>query len=119
MSKRVPEAHALPTNGFSSRSGTVRTPEVDAARARDAYGASLRLSIRAKGLIDGRLALRASWSGMEDYPRALIELEEHFATDEACRDYLIRLRWPEGFLCPGCGHGRTWSVRRVWFECAR
>lgn len=26
-----------------------------------------------------------------------------FGTDEACRLYLERLRWPEGFVCPRCG----------------
>lgn len=56
---------------------------------------------------------------MEDtYPRNLLELEERFATDEACRAYLSHLRWPEGFRCPRCGHGRAWSVRQVRLECA-
>lgn len=54
----------------------------------------------------------------DDYPRDLLELEERFATDDACRDYLVRLRWPEGFRCPRCGHGHAWSVRRVRLECA-
>ena len=35
---------------------------------------------------------------MEDYPRNVIELEKQFATDEACKDYLFRLRWPNGFV---------------------
>jgi len=26
-----------------------------------------------------------------------------FSTEKSCRDYLIRLRWPEGFRCPRCG----------------
>ena len=56
---------------------------------------------------------------MEDYPRDLLEFEARFASEEACRDYLSALRWPEGFRCPGCGHERAWPVRKVWFECAR
>ena len=28
----------------------------------------------------------------EDYPRTLLEFEERFGTEEACRDYLFRLR---------------------------
>ena len=56
---------------------------------------------------------------MEDYPRDLLEFEVRFASEEACRDYLSALRWPEGFRCPGCGHERAWPVRKVWFECAR
>lgn len=55
---------------------------------------------------------------MEDYPKALAELEARFATDEACRDYLFRLRWPDGFRCPRCGHGKAWPVGRVLFQCA-
>ena len=56
---------------------------------------------------------------MEDYPRDLLEFESRFATEEACRDYLFALRWPDGFRCPSCGHERAWPVRKVWFECAR
>ena len=48
-----------------------------------------------------------------------LEFEARFASEEACRDYLSALRWPEGFRCPGCGHERAWPVRKVWFECAR
>jgi transposase-like protein len=56
---------------------------------------------------------------VEDYPRDLIEFEARFSTEEACRDYLLRLRWPDGFRCPACGHERAWPVRKVWLQCAR
>lgn len=56
---------------------------------------------------------------MEDYPRDLVEFEARFATEEACRDYLLRLRWPDGFGCPSCGHERAWPVRKIWLQCAR
>ena len=55
---------------------------------------------------------------MEEYPRNLTELEAAFATEEACRAYLARLRWPDGFRCPRCGGGRSWTVRGVLHECA-
>lgn len=55
---------------------------------------------------------------MEDYPRTLAEFEALFPTEAACRDYLFRLRWPEGFRCPRCGHGKAWPLGRVVFECA-
>lgn len=54
----------------------------------------------------------------EEYPRNLTELEANFRTEEACRAYLARLRWPEGFRCPRCGGGRSWPVRGVLLECA-
>src|SRR6266511_2139200 len=55
---------------------------------------------------------------MEDYPRDLMDLEERFSTEDACRGYLVRLRWPDGFRCPRCRHGVAWSVRGGRFECA-
>src|ERR1022692_2874715 len=54
----------------------------------------------------------------EEYPRNLTELEAKFGTEEACRAYLARLRWPDGFLFPRCGGGRSWPVRGVLLECA-
>ena len=55
----------------------------------------------------------------EKFPKTLVEFDERFATEEACRSYLAGLRWPEGFRCPGCGHDRAWVNRRHDFECAR
>jgi len=55
---------------------------------------------------------------MEDYPKTLLEFERQFDSDEACRAYLVALRWPEGFRCPRCGHERSWLNRRGLFECA-
>src|SRR5205085_4784187 len=55
---------------------------------------------------------------MEEYPRNLAELEAKFDTEEACRAYLARLRWPEGFRCRRCGGGRSWPVRGALLECA-
>jgi len=49
----------------------------------------------------------------------LLELEERFATDEACLEYLFKVRWPEGFRCPHCGHEKAWSTKRNLFHCAR
>lgn len=55
---------------------------------------------------------------LEEYPRNLSELEVNFSTEEDCRVYLARLRWPEGFRCPRCGWGKAWPVRGVLLECA-
>jgi transposase-like protein len=58
---------------------------------------------------------------IEEYPRNLSELEANFSTEEACRSYLERLRWPSGFCCPRCGSQKTWPVRNLWEcrECGR
>ncbi len=55
---------------------------------------------------------------MEDYPQDLTEFEARFANEAACRDYLFRLRWPDGFHCPRCGGSRAWPLRSVLLECA-
>jgi len=55
---------------------------------------------------------------MEDYPANLMEFEARFATEEACRQYLFRMRWPEGFRCPRCGQGKAWTTGRGLYHCA-
>lgn len=54
---------------------------------------------------------------MENYPRTVMELEERFSTEEACRDYLIRLRWPTGFVCPHCQTPGNWTATRGRLIC--
>ena len=54
---------------------------------------------------------------MEEYPRTLQELEERFMTEEACRDYLARLRWGRGFVCPACDGTEAWATRRGLWMC--
>ena len=56
---------------------------------------------------------------MEDYPRTLMELEKRFSTDQACREYLFTLRWPDGFVCPRCGDRRAWPMSRGLWLCGQ
>jgi transposase-like protein len=53
----------------------------------------------------------------KDYPETLLEFEEWFRTEEACRAYLVKLRWPDGFRCPRCGHGQAWETSRNLLHC--
>lgn len=53
----------------------------------------------------------------EDYPMTVLEFEERFASEAACRKYLFDLRWPEGFVCPRCGGRRSWETRRGLYRC--
>jgi hypothetical protein len=50
----------------------------------------------------------------------LIEFQGRFATESKCAEYLFERRWPEGFVCPGCGDGRAWLLKTKAFtyECA-
>jgi transposase-like protein len=54
---------------------------------------------------------------VEKYPRNLSEFEAWFDTEQACREYLFQLRWPEGFRCPRCCCGHFWPVRSVLMQC--
>jgi transposase-like protein len=53
----------------------------------------------------------------EDYPRSLLEMERRFATEDACREYLTKLRWGHGFLCPACEGKVGWEDRRHRWTC--
>jgi len=54
---------------------------------------------------------------MEDYPEKLLTLEARFSTEEACREYLFHLRWPDGFCCPRCSHSTAWTIGKVLYQC--
>ena len=54
---------------------------------------------------------------MEEYPRTVQEFEEKFASEQACIDYLFRIRWPAGFRCPRCGYERFWAMKRGLYRC--
>ena len=56
---------------------------------------------------------------MDDYPKTLTEFESRFSSDEACAEYLVQMRWPEGFVCPACGGREAWRTERLLFHCAR
>ena len=53
------------------------------------------------------------------FPKNLLQFQSEFATEEACRQYLAACRWPDGFLCPRCGHRHAYEIekQRLW-QCA-
>lgn len=53
----------------------------------------------------------------EDYPLNQSDFEVRFSTEEACRAYLFRLRWPEGFECPRCAGKVGWTTQRGLVVC--
>jgi transposase-like protein len=57
-----------------------------------------------------------------DYPATWQAFETWFPDDDACVEYLERLRWRDGFVCPACGHGQAWLIAgRRWMcrDCGR
>jgi len=57
------------------------------------------------------VVVRAPVGGV-DYPRTWAEFVAWFPADAACVAYLERLRWGDGFVCPGCGSERSWPASR-------
>ena len=57
---------------------------------------------------------------MNQVPDSLLAFQRMFPDDDACAAWLIEMRWPDGFVCPACGHDKGWALRgKVYtFECA-
>jgi len=55
---------------------------------------------------------------VEDYPRNRAEFEARFSTETVCREYLVKLRWPDGFRCSRCGGRKSWPVPGILLQCA-
>ena len=53
-----------------------------------------------------------------DYPRTFEEMDDWFRSEDGCRDYIRRLRWPDGFACRHCGAIKEpWVMVRGVFRC--
>lgn len=46
-----------------------------------------------------------------------MDLERRFSSDDACRQYLLDLRWPGGFICPQCAGRAAWQATRGRWVC--
>ena len=57
-------------------------------------------------------------SAGRDYPTSYGELRAWFNEDWKCLDYLDWLRWPDGFVCPGCGSDDGWRAADGRWRCA-
>ena len=44
------------------------------------------------------------------FPANFIEFQRWFPDERACLDYLVKSRWPDGFVCPHCGHEGGWEI---------
>ena len=61
---------------------------------------------------------RAAPVAGKDYPRTYQQFLEWFADDQACRGYLLRCRWPDGFTCPRCKKkAEPWTTARGYLHC--
>lgn len=48
-----------------------------------------------------------------------MEFEQRFSSETACRDYIYKLRWPDGFSCPQCYHKECWQTERGLYHCTK
>jgi transposase-like protein/predicted RNA-binding Zn-ribbon protein involved in translation (DUF1610 family) len=44
---------------------------------------------------------------------------DQFKTEKSCRNYLKKLKWPKGFICPKCGHNKAWKRNKGLFLCKK
>jgi transposase-like protein len=54
---------------------------------------------------------------METYPESLQEFFAMYPTEDACRDFLIEVRWVDGFICPHCSRTEYWKQVRGTLRC--
>jgi len=53
-----------------------------------------------------------------DFPRTFQEFLSWFGSEDRCRDYLIKVRWPLGFQCPHCSaRQQPWITARRYLHC--
>jgi transposase-like protein len=55
---------------------------------------------------------------MADYPQTVLEFNERFHDEAACRAYLESLRWPQGPRCPRCPQSKVWAMKPPFYRCA-
>ena len=49
---------------------------------------------------------------------SFMQFKTMFNNEDACREHLYRLRWPNGYCCPKCGSTSHYEITtRNLFEC--
>ena len=51
---------------------------------------------------------------------SLLEWQKRYGTEKACAAALAKYRWPQGFLCPQCGHDSSCHIKtRKVYQCSK
>lgn len=54
-----------------------------------------------------------------DYPNNWNQFIDWFHNDDACRNYIYKIRWPDGFICPRCYANKTpYKLKNGTLKCA-
>lgn len=49
---------------------------------------------------------------------SLVQFQRKFRTEKDCKNRLLKMRWPQGFMCPRCGHDRYYELsKRGLYQC--
>lgn len=54
---------------------------------------------------------------MDLFPTTQREFDDLIASEDACRQYLTAIRWPDGFVCPYCAHPAAWQLGTGLYQC--
>lgn len=54
---------------------------------------------------------------MENSIKDLQEFNKKLGTEKQCLKYLYKLRWPQGYRCPKCGHNKKWNINEFKYKC--
>ena len=55
----------------------------------------------------------------EDFPKSEIEFDQRFLDEAACYQYLLNLKWHQGFRCVKCSHQHYWISKKHIYICKR
>ena len=53
------------------------------------------------------------------YPLTQMEFEKMFSNEQQCLEYLIDLRWKDGYVCTDCGNNQYWLLSRRRISCKK
>lgn len=54
----------------------------------------------------------------EQYPRDFQEFLVQFKNDEDCWNYIFKMRWPNGYVCPKCNSSKYWLTEQKMIHCS-
>jgi len=55
----------------------------------------------------------------KEYPMTFREFIKRFSTEDQCREYLFKIRFAEGFVCPKCKHNEYWEIGDALYTCRK